>query len=227
MQVSSFSSSFFLLANSAAQRKQLFGPPTIFLNAPSFIHWLITRNEKKLQGVTEAHHQEKTVLIRTPRPALLTCDHAIPTEAMLKLNKAPHCDLIEIRSTCQGESVEKPSFLVFRIKDRFKEMNLHYQFCEYFRELADDFEKKNSTMGLKFFVGLTAGTEGNYRIGVASNTFFHETNLKDSDFKTPEEKEKKVNEQKEKNVKFYAFWNELPILMAKAFEKISAEEKKQ
>lgn len=75
-------------------------------NAPSFIYEILHGKAKYLRGRTIEHQQKIWNGI--------SIDAHIPTDALEKLNRMEE---IELRSSCEGSGPERPTFLIFRLKE--------------------------------------------------------------------------------------------------------------
>ena len=122
------------------------------INAPSFIYKILYGRTKNIPGRIE--HESKYwngIMV----------DKYIPDLALNELSKI---DEIEIRSSCQGESAERPTFLIFRTK--FTEE--HY--------VKSVVARLNRNKDLK--AGWDYGQAGLPRIGVTTNLWYSLENQK-------------------------------------------------
>jgi len=112
-------------------------------NAPSFIYKIL-HGEPKFIPARTIEHQEKIW-------NGISVDVHIPTDALDKLNRMEE---IELRSSCEGSDLEKPTFLIFRLKEP-KDINKAENFVialNYFEDIKCGFDTGN--MGL-FRIGVT------------------------------------------------------------------------
>jgi len=79
-------------------------------NAPEFIYRVLYGKRKEFFGRTSDHKQKLYNGVAV--------DEGIPDSVLDKLNSIKE---IELRSSCMGESNDKPTFLIFRFKDDFPE----------------------------------------------------------------------------------------------------------
>ncbi len=117
-------------------------------NAPSFIYEILHGKTKFIPGRT-MEHQEK---IWNGIPI----DIHIPTDALDKLNRMEE---IELRSSCEGSGPEKPTYLIFRL-----------------REPKDTKKAKNFVIAMNSFedikCGFDTGNMGFLRIGVTTSLWY-------------------------------------------------------
>lgn len=74
-------------------------------NAPSFIYEILHNEARFLPGRTDAHGQKPWKGI--------TVDEHIPSEALDQLDRI---DEIELRASCEGSGLERPTFLIVRFR---------------------------------------------------------------------------------------------------------------
>lgn len=115
------------------------------INAPSFIYWVIYGEypSGNMSGRT-TQHPEKIV-------DGVGIDKAIPTQAIKDINKIEE---IEPRSSCQGESETKPTFLIIRLPNKNEEKIK--VFCENMRKYEGT------------FCNYDIGNQGQPRLGITT-----------------------------------------------------------
>ena len=74
-------------------------------NAPSFIYEILHNEPRFLPGKTDAHGQKPWKGI--------TVDEHIPSEALDQLDQIEE---IELRASCEGSDLERPTFLIVRFR---------------------------------------------------------------------------------------------------------------
>ncbi len=116
-------------------------------NAPTFIYEILhgKKPPTQLRGRTVTH--KKKIIDG------IEIDAGIPTSVIKKLNNIKE---IEMRSSCQGESEERPSFIIFRLNKNI--------------DIKKFVKKLNNKKDIK--AGFDLGNQGRYRIGVTWWTWY-------------------------------------------------------
>ena len=117
-------------------------------NAPSFIYEILHGKEKLLYGKGTPHRQKVWEGIAV--------DANIPTNALDQVNSIQE---IEMRSSCEGVDIWKPTFLIFR-----------------FRKACDQEEIFKFVAGMNSFPDISCGADigngGMYRIGITTDLWY-------------------------------------------------------
>ena len=117
-------------------------------NAPSFIYEILHGKEKLLYGKGTPHRQKAWEGIAV--------DANIPTVALDQINSIQE---IEMRSSCEGVDMWKPTFLIFR-----------------FRKACDQEEISKFVAGMNAFPDISCGADigngGMYRIGITTALWY-------------------------------------------------------
>jgi len=116
------------------------------VNAPTFIHRIINKDSNSfLPG--RVNHPEKIV-------NNIPIDKEIPEDSFNKLNKIKQ---IELRSSCQGENSDRPTFIIFRLKDNSNDE-------EKVKQIVSKINKSPNNL----LAGYDLGNDNQYRIGVTA-----------------------------------------------------------
>jgi|SRR6056297_1946668 len=124
------------------------------MNAPEFIYSILYGKHVNMRGRT-VNHPEKII-------NGIGIDKAIPTESINELNNIQE---IELRSSCQGDSLEKPTFIIFRFRNNPNQDYIN-QFC---KKINDG----------KYYCGSNLGRQGFYRVGITGKLYYTDESEKE------------------------------------------------
>lgn len=113
------------------------------VNAPTFIY-NIAYNKKPPSLRGRSNHKQKKFKD-------ILVDKKIPTKSLKDLNKIKE---IEMRASCQGDSYDKPTFIIFRPIDQDKDK---------IKKLVKNLNRFSNVKA-----GSDMGNDGKYRIGITS-----------------------------------------------------------
>lgn len=114
------------------------------VNAPSFIYSIAHDKEKWMPGFTDHEH----IMWNN-----IPIDKEIPINVIEKLNTISN---IEMRASCQGESKDRPAFIIFRLKN-----------ADNIEEIVEKLKKHKDLS-----VGYDTGNQGKYRIGITNKKIY-------------------------------------------------------
>ncbi|MFW6219593.1 MAG: hypothetical protein ACOC33_01990 [bacterium] len=118
-------------------------------NAPQFVYNILYNKTPPIMGGRDVSH--KTNIINN-----IPIDEKIPKNAMLELFKIKE---IELRSSCQGQDKNHPTFVIFRLNKPHNESHV-----------KSIVEKLNKYPDIKS--GYNLGKQNKYRIGVTSDLWY-------------------------------------------------------
>jgi|GEM_PF-1690209 len=117
-------------------------------NAPSFIYEILHGSPRKLVGRSGDHRQKQWNGIAV--------DYHIPEEALTALNGIEE---IEVRSSCEGSSIQTPTFVIFRFRQSRSE-----------EEVAAFVQAMNSIDDIR--CGAELGNSGMLRVGITTALWY-------------------------------------------------------
>ena len=120
------------------------------LNAPELAYKTIYNKELSLRG---------RIFTKEKKYKDFYVDNDLDIKLLDRLNNIKN---IEIRSTCQGHSKERPTYIIFRTKN---------QDLNYIKKIIRKLKQCPNT-----YVSYDIGMENKYRICVATNTFYSSNN---------------------------------------------------
>ncbi len=121
-------------------------------NAPSFIYEILHGEPAFLTGRTGAHGQKAWKGI--------SVDEHIPIEALDELDRI---EAIELRASCEGSGLERPTFLIFRFRGE-----------EDLKKISDFVKGMNAAGDMK--CGAERGAMGFFRVGVTTALWYEKDN---------------------------------------------------
>jgi len=120
------------------------------VNAPTFIYRILNTTSKKFISGS-SNHSTKNI-------NGIPIDEGIPTNVMSELNKIKG---IQLRSSCQGENPDHPTFLIFRLIQKNNTESV-------VKQVVDNI---NSNTGV--IAGYDLGNDNQYRIGITSRNMYY------------------------------------------------------
>ena len=115
------------------------------INAPTFIYRIA---HGKSGGFMQGHINHPSQMING-----ISIDSGIPADVIKKLNNIPE---IEMRASCQGESEERPAFIIFRLPNKDP------------KKLVNGLNKCKDIKA-----GYDTGNQGQIRIGITNPDIYY------------------------------------------------------